>query len=111
MRGIGNHKPPANTQPVPFDNRIDDVKAQVQDYLDTGIYVHPEIAREIAAWWQAPSVIGLPFTKFAGTGTIDEDLPYSIRFELARTQSNDDGRDGLYALHSYINAALLEMSR
>jgi hypothetical protein len=46
------------------------------------------------------------FLKFASTGTIDEDLLYSIRAELMKVANVDElDRDTLYALHSYVLAA------
>jgi hypothetical protein len=100
MRGIGMHKPPVGTQEWPEDNTSKYVNDQVHQFLMTGVYIHPEIAREIAAWYQAPSVLGLPFTKFASTGTIDEDFVYSIRSVLMKAARED--RDVLYALYAYV---------
>lgn len=106
MRGIGRHVPPFNIQPEPKDNTSEYVQVQVALYYAGGRLIHTEIAREIAAWYQAPSVLGHPFTLFASTGTIDEDLLYSIRTELMKAANvSEMDRDTLYALHAYVLAA------
>lgn len=70
MRGIGLHFAPALTQPEPADNTSEHVYAQVAEWQRACLPVHPDIAREIAAWWQAPAPHYAGLTAFASSGTL-----------------------------------------
>jgi hypothetical protein len=110
MRGIGNHTPPAQYQPVPLDNTSDYVRAQVLMWArgsDTDMLIHPEIAREIAAWWAMPNNA---LATFATTGRITDQLAEDIAEELqellaSREETDLRDHDALMALLAYVRAA------
>ncbi|GAA3751082.1 hypothetical protein [Micromonospora maritima] len=72
MRGIGHHIAPAETLPEPADNTSRYVDEQVAECQRTGIPVHPEVAREIAARYSSPAIRDLPFGMFATTGKLSQ---------------------------------------
>lgn len=90
MRGKWNHTEPASTQPLPADNTTDHVMVQVREWHRAtgewrarGKLIHPEVAMEVAAWWQAPSNPAL--TAFASSGIVLRvSLPTEIEGELTR---------------------------
>lgn len=107
MRGIGNHTPPDEMQPAPNDNTGNWIVNQVDVWRRTGLLVHTESAREIAAWWQSPGRDGIRFGEFASTGTLRPELADDIRSELRITLSLGDV-DSLNALLAYVQAAAVE---
>lgn len=117
MRGIGYHTPPNIMQPKPKDNTFEYVHAQIKYWFEYGTPINYESAREIAAWWQAPNQQGLPFSQFAGEGTISIDLGDSIRRELNEWLYNPDLVNdsemlhtvrGLIALQEYVTLAFTQ---
>lgn len=128
--GAGNHTAPGSTQGNPPDITTDYVMWQVRLWSGEappgggespwqGKLIHPETAREIAAWWQGHDSDGRAFGRFASEGTITEGFASIIAdhiaiFErdLARPRpvsSNvDETRESiraLKALAAYIGAA------
>jgi len=127
MRGIGDHIPPPDTQPCPDDNTPEYVERQVHIWRYSNQVPHYEVAREIAAWWQAPRGYGSDFERFAGAGLIVESLVDAIDHEIGEyaglLQSqfpvklmtgkvtmteyldNVDALNALHALRAYVLAA------
>lgn len=99
MRGIGNHIPPATTQPVPPDNTSRHVDAQVAVWEATGVLVNCESAREIAAGYQDPRRDS--YAPFASTGTITKDLIADLHIDEPGIDVDKD------ALRAYILASSL----
>jgi hypothetical protein len=102
MRSIGNHIPPVTTQPIPNDNTSVYVRTQVRAFRQSGVLINPEIAREIAAWWQSPGPDGMPFAEFASTGTIGTDLFDCVEWQSQKASPED--AEPLAALRSYLLA-------
>lgn len=106
MRGPGNHTAPEYTQARPADNTSRHIEDQVTTWQTTGILVHDETAREIAAWWQSGSVRGYPFAAFQSTGTITDDLiPETWRL-LREGTYDDESQPALLALLAYLYEAI-----
>lgn len=102
MRGHGNHVTPEYTQAAPDDNVSIEIEAQVVRWQQTGILVHEETAREIAAWWQGPDLRGYPFAAFQSTGTITDGLiPETWRL-LREGTHDDESQPVLLALLAYL---------
>jgi len=118
MRGPGTHTPPADTQPQPAHNDSVTVMRQAHrwnrepgTWREHGPLIHPEAAREIAAWWQSPGPAGLPFAAFASTGTLTADLAPAIERELSDLTGaahldpeTREARTALRALRAYLDA-------
>lgn len=104
MRGAANHAVPLNTQPMPADNTSAYVDAQVARWHSTGVVVHVEVAREIAAWYQAPAGVGYAFAVFQSTGTVVLELGHAIRVTLARPGITGAEERPLLALRAYLDA-------
>lgn len=99
MRNRWNHTTPERIQSRPSDNTASRCFEQVAAFhRDARTLIHPEVAMEIAAWWQGPMNPG--FTSFASTGTITGDLLREIEQE-SRGVVNMDRRD-LDALAAYV---------
>jgi hypothetical protein len=85
-------------QPCPDDNTTEYVERQIKEWRTSGQLIHTEVAREIAAWWQAPTGYGVDFAAFQSTGTITDDLNDGIYAEtltyvgLLQLQSDPDYR-------------------
>lgn len=107
MRGIGSHVPPALRQDTPEDNTSRHVTDQVAHWRATGEHVHPEIAREIAAWYQSPGADGLPFAAFQSTGRLWPGMVTAVWREVRATDHEDvDALWSLLALLAYVEAVL-----
>lgn len=84
MRGTGEHIPPFQFQIMPEDNTSSYVMEQVRVWENNNqAFIHPEVAREIAAWWQGPGQKDYPFTAFQSTGTIVEGFGAEIERTIA----------------------------
>jgi len=102
MRGIGEHTPPARHQDEPPDNTGVYGDAQVRNWLMTGVPVHPEIAREIAAWYHTPAD-GDTFSAFSHIGAVTDGLVEAINEE--HHAADDVGQlTALSALKAYVEA-------
>jgi len=112
MRRKWNHTTPPGIQDCPVNNTSVFVGQQVERWANgDGRYVHPEIAMEIAAGWQAPSNPAL--TLFASDGTVPHgSLLAEIEGELfvLRRQHGREvagQRLELQALRAYVEAVLI----
>lgn len=104
--GPGNHTAPENTQPEPEDNTARYVQGQIEECKRTQVPVHPEVAREIAAWFASPGRAGYPFAAFASTGTVIDGFIEAIKSEdAAYADPEDEAHDFLAALLAYAEAA------
>lgn len=107
MRGIGSHVPPLSRQDCPTDNTSVDVHRQVQHWRETGMHVHPEIAREIAAWYQSLGADGMPFAVFQSTGRVQSGFVDAVWRGVRGTDYGDsESLWPLLALLAYIEAVL-----
>jgi hypothetical protein len=103
MRKVWNHATPVPTQPCPENNTSTLIAEQVAWWFcgPDSVLIHPEVAMEIAAWWDSFSNHGLH--TFATTGTITETLLDEINAELAKIPSDFNARH-LDALAAYVRA-------
>lgn len=115
MRNYGTPYIPRETQGKPVDNTSDFVRAQLKIWIDEGVLIHPEIAWEIAAWWQSGSTPAL--TRLAANGSMQGEYRNLIEeisrerlkldLELAGVDDANLGKLALGALRCFVNAVKL----
>jgi hypothetical protein len=97
-------------QPEPEDNTSEHCTTQVKVWAGGGKAIHPEIATEIASWWQT-SIPGDHFAIFQGSGLVANGFADKIRaqIEVTAIPSGDDDWSfnimALLALHAYVTGA------
>lgn len=97
---------PVNPQYTP------EVDSEVAAYVEFGTLLSNEAAREIAAWYQAPTPAGHPFAVFASSGQVTDTLMSEITSLItdARVTATDvstypmmgDHEDQLEALLAHV---------
>lgn len=100
MRGNWKHDEPRVTQECPEDNTSRECWQQIREWKVTGTPVHPEVAMEIAAWWQGPQWPAI--TMFASTGTIDDALLSELSGDRNNKNRSPLEREELDAVIAYV---------
>jgi hypothetical protein len=113
VRNLWYEVNPNHYQDEPEDNTSHYCTEQVKVWAGGGKAIHPEIATEIASWWQT-SVRHDPFCAFQSSGLVVAGFTDAIRSEIARTAlppahaGDEDWRFNimaLLALYAYVTGA------
>lgn len=104
MRSRVDHIPPEDHQPLPADNASRYVYAQVSRWLRTDEPLHPQVAMEIASWYQSPAPRDQAIAAFASHGEVMlDDIGTNLRRIMADpAMEAATSRLAIRALHHYL---------